>query len=112
MKTSKNTDKIENALYYMHNDTAKAIEIFDEILEREPDNTEAINGKGSSLMKLNRMRDAEKYFDYSLSIKKNTLCTYKQGNNMQKQKGIRTRSFLLQQGNTAQSRFEPNRYNT
>lgn len=60
--------KIEDALYYMHNDTEKAIEIFDEILEKEPENIKAINGKGFSLMKMNQPEEAEKYFDFSLTI--------------------------------------------
>ncbi len=69
MKTNGINDKIDEALYYMQNDTERAITIFDEILEIEPENIEAINGKGSSLMKLNHMNEAENYFDYSLSIK-------------------------------------------
>ena len=70
MKPTEISKKIDEALDYMQNDTLKAIEIFDEILEIDPDNIDAINGKGSSLMKLNLMNEAEKYFDYSISIQK------------------------------------------
>ena len=79
MKTNEINDKIDEALYYMQNDTEKAITIFDEILEIEPENIEAINGKGSSLMKLNHMAKAENYFDYSLSIKQNSSAFISKG---------------------------------
>ena len=36
MKTDEINNKIDEALYYMQNDTEKAITIFDEILEIEP----------------------------------------------------------------------------
>lgn len=70
---------IEEGLYYMQNDTQKAIDIFDDILEDEPENIEAINGKGSSLMKLNRMDDAEKYFNHSLSLEKTSSALISKG---------------------------------
>ena len=79
MKTDDINEKIEEAMEYIQNDTAKAIKIFDEILETEPENIEAINGKGSSLMKLNRMNEAENYFDYSLSIKKTSSAYISKG---------------------------------
>jgi tetratricopeptide (TPR) repeat protein len=73
------TSKIEDGLYYMQNDTLKAIEIFDEVLGIEPENIDALNGKGSSLLKLNRMNEAEKYFDYSLSISQNSSALINKG---------------------------------
>lgn len=79
MKTNEITGKIDEALYYMQNDTEKAITIFDEILEIEPENIEAINGKGSSLMKLNHMSEAENYFDYSLSIRQSSCAFISKG---------------------------------
>jgi tetratricopeptide (TPR) repeat protein len=79
MKSNETTQRIDEAMEYMQNDTAKAIEIFDEILESEPENIEAINGKGSSLMKLNRMREAENHFDYSLSIKQTSSAYINKG---------------------------------
>ena len=79
MKTNEINKKIEEAMDYIQNDTAKAIRIFDEILESEPENIEAINGKGSSLMKLNRMNEAENYFDYSLSIEKTSSAYISKG---------------------------------
>jgi len=79
MKPTEISEKIDEALYYMQNDTLRAIEIFDEILEIEPENIDAINGKGSSLMKLNLMNEAEKYFDYSLSIQKTSSSLISKG---------------------------------
>lgn len=79
MNKTETTKKIEEAHEYMQNDTSKAIEIFDEILNADPKNIEALNGKGSSLMKLNRMNDAEKYFDHSLSIKKTSSALISKG---------------------------------
>ena len=79
MKSNETTKRIDEAMDYMQNDTAKAIRIFDEILETEPENIEAINGKGSSLMKLNRMKEAESYFDYSLCIKKSPCALISKG---------------------------------
>ena len=79
MKNNEINMKIEKALDYMQNDTLKAIEIFDQILEIEPENIEAINGKGSSLMKLNQIDEAEKYFDYSLSIRETSSALISKG---------------------------------
>lgn len=70
MKNSEIKAKIEEAHDYIHNDTLKAIKIFDDILEIDPENIDALNGKGSSLIKMNLLKEAEKYFDYSLSIQK------------------------------------------
>lgn len=71
--------KIDEAMGYIQNDTERAIEIFDEILKIDPENIEALNGKGSSLMKLNRMDDAEKYFDQSLSINETSSALISKG---------------------------------
>lgn len=79
METANIKTKIEEAFDYMQNDTRKAIKIFDEILEIDSENIEALNGKGSSLMKLNRMNDAEKYFDYSLTIKETSSALISKG---------------------------------
>jgi len=79
MKPTEISKKIDEALDYMQNDTLKAIEIFDEILEIDPENIDAINGKGSSLMKMNLMNEAEKYFDYSLSIQKTSSALISKG---------------------------------
>ena len=75
----RNKERIEEALYYMQNDTQKAIEIFDEILESEPENIEALNGKGFSMMKMNQPDEAEKYFDFSLSIKETPAALINKG---------------------------------
>ena len=79
MKKREINIKIEKGLEYMQNDTLKAIEIFDEILEIEPENLDAINGKGSSLLKLNQTDEAEKCFDYSLSIKETSSALISKG---------------------------------
>jgi len=79
MKNNEINMKIEKALDYMQNDTLKAIEIFDQILEIEPENIEAINGKGSSLLKLNQIDEAEKYFDYSISIRETSSALISKG---------------------------------
>ena len=71
--------KISEAYDFMQNDTEQAIIIFDEILEIEPDNIEALNGKGSSLMKLNRFDEAENYFNQSLSIQENSSALLNKG---------------------------------
>lgn len=64
--------KIEIAYEYIHNDTQEALDMFNEVLEEEPENIDAINGKASSLMKLKRNDEAEKYFKHSLSLQENS----------------------------------------
>lgn len=78
--------RINEAYYLMQNDTKRALEIFDEVLEIEPENIEGLNGKGSSLMKLNQFDEAEKYFNKSLSICKNSSALLNKGiiNKLQK----------------------------
>ncbi|WP_298523316.1 tetratricopeptide repeat protein [uncultured Methanobrevibacter sp.] len=71
--------RISEAYDYLQNDTEKALRIFDEILEIEPDNIEALNGKGSSLMKLNRLDEADKYYNHSLSICENSSALLNKG---------------------------------
>ncbi len=77
--TRNTKSKIDEALNYIQNDTLKAIEILDEILKNEPENIDAINGKGSALMKFNLMDEAEKIFDYSLSLKKTSSALISKG---------------------------------
>lgn len=72
-------DKINEAYDFMQNDSGKAIEIFDEVLEIEPENIDALNGKGSTLMKLNRLNEAEKWFNQSLLISKNSSAYLNKG---------------------------------
>lgn len=72
--------KIDEAYDYMQNDSRKALEIFDEILEIEPENIEAINGKGSTLMKMNMYDEAEKCFNQSLSISESPSAFLNKGN--------------------------------
>lgn len=71
--------KIENALEYMQNDCNKALKIFNEVLKIEPTNINAINGKASTLMKLHRVNEAEKCFDYSLFLNENSSALINKG---------------------------------
>lgn len=71
--------KINEAYDYMQNDSKKALEIFDEVLEIEPEKTQAINGKGSTLMKLNRFDEADECFNHSLSISENSSALLNKG---------------------------------
>lgn len=73
-------DRISEAYDFMQNDSEKAIAIFDEVLEIEPENIKAINGKGSTFMKMNRMDEAEVCFDESLSISENPSAFLSKGN--------------------------------
>lgn len=72
--------KIREAYDYMQNDSENALKIFDEILEIEPENIEAINGKGSTLMKLNKLDKAEICFNHSLSLHENPSAFLNKGN--------------------------------
>lgn len=72
--------RINEAYDFMQNDSEKALGIFEEVLEIEPESVEAINGKGSTLMKLNRFNEAEKCFDRSLEISENSSAFLNKGN--------------------------------
>ena len=71
--------KINEAYDFMQNDSEKALEIFDEVLEIEPERTEAINGKGSTLMKMNRFDEADECFNQSLLICENSSALLNKG---------------------------------
>lgn len=71
--------RIEEALEYMHNDTDHALELFNLILEEQPENINALNGKGSALMKLHKNKKALEVFDYSLSIEENSSAYLNKG---------------------------------
>lgn len=72
-------DKINEAYDFMQNDSEKALGIFNEVLEIEPENIEAINGKGSTLMKLNRFNEADECFNQSLEISENSSALLNKG---------------------------------
>lgn len=62
-------DKFSEATECLQNQqNEKALEIFDEILEEEPDFIHAINGKGSALMQMGRLDEAEEVFNHSLEV--------------------------------------------
>lgn len=51
----------------------KAVELFDQLLKREPENIHALNGKGSGLMQSGRIEEAEEVFNQSLEIRDNGM---------------------------------------
>ena len=51
----------------------EAVEIFDQLIEREPDNVHFLNGKGSGLMQSGYLDEAEEMFDKSLNIEDNPM---------------------------------------
>lgn len=74
------TDSLENELLFNNateclqkEKSDEAIELFEKILETEPDNIHALNGKGSGLMQLDRLSEAEEVFNQSLSVKDNEM---------------------------------------
>lgn len=73
------TEKTKKAYDYIHNDSNKALTIFEEVLRVEPENIDAITGKGSTLMKLKRIDEAEKCFDQSLEICENLSALLNKG---------------------------------
>lgn len=71
--------RIEEAYEYMQNDTDYALELFNGILKEQPRNVNALNGKGSTLMKLHKSKEALEVFDYSLSIEKSSSAYLNKG---------------------------------
>ena len=71
--------KINEAYGYMQNDSVRALKIFNNILEDDCENIEAINGKGSTLMKLNKIDEADECFDKSLAISPNSSAFINKG---------------------------------
>ena len=55
------------------NENEDAIRLFEQILEKEPDNINALNGKGSGLMQMGRLDEAMAMFDKSLAIRDNEM---------------------------------------
>lgn len=64
-------ERIEEALEYIQNDSNYALELFNGILKEDPHNINALNGKGSALMKLHRNQEALDAFNDSLSVEEN-----------------------------------------
>lgn len=71
--------RLNEAYELIQNDTDLALDIFNELLEVEPDNIEILNGKGSALMKLNNIQEAEECFDNSISIIDNSSAWINKG---------------------------------
>jgi tetratricopeptide (TPR) repeat protein len=55
------------------NRNEEAIELFDDLIESEPDNVHFLNGKGSGLMQSGRIDEAEDIFNKSLAIEDNPM---------------------------------------
>ena len=53
---------------------------FEELLEIDSENIDALNGIGSAYMKLNNLDEAENYYDKSLSICENSSAFLNKGN--------------------------------
>ena len=67
-------DKFGKATECLQNEeNEKALEIFNEILEEEPDFIHAINGKGSALMQMGRLDEAEDVFNHSLAVQESEM---------------------------------------
>lgn len=70
------TNNLENDIlfnkateYLQEQKNEEAIKLFNKLLEKEPDNIHAINGKGSGLMQSGRLEEALEVFNQSLRIK-------------------------------------------
>ena len=70
------TNNLENEIlfnkateYLQEQKNEVAIKLFNKLLEKEPDNIHAINGKGSGLMQSGRLEEALEVFNQSLRIK-------------------------------------------
>lgn len=72
-------NKLEEAFDLIHVNPKESLPLFDEILESQPRNTEAINGKASAYMKLNKIDRAEELFDNSISINATTTALINKG---------------------------------
>lgn len=71
--------RIEDAYEIIQLTPEKALKQFDEILQIEPDNIMAINGKASAYMKLNNIDEADNLFDRSISINPTTTAYINKG---------------------------------
>ena len=61
--------QLEKAFDIIQINPEKSLANFDEILENNSKNVEAMNGKASAYMKLNQINEAEEIFDKSIEIK-------------------------------------------
>jgi tetratricopeptide (TPR) repeat protein len=71
--------KINEAQDFLQNDTNEALKIYDEILEIDPENIDALNGMGSAYIKLDQLDTADEYFDKSLLICENSSAFLNKG---------------------------------
>ncbi|MBE6493883.1 MAG: tetratricopeptide repeat protein [Methanosphaera stadtmanae] len=67
-------DKATRCLQEAKNE--EAVILFEKLLEKEPDNIHALNGKGSGLMQAGHIDEAEEIFNLSLKIKDNEMANF------------------------------------
>ena len=72
-------NKLDEAYELIQNDTELALNIFNELLEQEPENIEVLNGKGSALMKLNKIDEADECFNQSILVSENPSALINKG---------------------------------
>ena len=106
MKNKKINMKIEKALDYMQNDTLKAIEIFDQILEIEPENIEAINGKGSSLLNDLSLDEKNNILELLTNFKINVTGTKSFDNSQVTMGGIDVNEIDIERSKSALIKYE------
>lgn len=73
------TNTLEEAFDLIQTNPEESLLLFDEILEVQPYNTNALNGKASAYMKLNKIDLAEELFDKSISIKSTSTAWINKG---------------------------------
>lgn len=72
-------NRVDKAFDLVQNDTDSALRIFNELLALEPENIELLNGKGSALMKLNMLDEAEACFNESVLVDENPSALINKG---------------------------------
>lgn len=72
-------DKMDEAFELIQNDADSALSIFNELLVLDSENIELLNGKGSALMKMDRMDEAEQCFNEAVLIEENPSALINKG---------------------------------
>lgn len=72
-------NKLDEAYELIQNDTELALNIFNELLDQESENIEVLNGKGSALMKLNKIDEADECFNQSILVSENPSALINKG---------------------------------
>lgn len=66
-------EDVVEALTILNNDYDKALEFFNNLLEIDNNDVDALNGKGIALMKLEKYDEAESCFKSSVNIEENSV---------------------------------------